>query len=260
MKKVLVIIWTLALVVFFFFSVRHLITEKDKAQIIPPYKSVTNKSTEVFSVHTFDSLMASNEYVLLTLAFGDCSVCDTFLSTKIPEQFPVARYYIDATHDNNNMLVLQSLYFTGFPLSYVIDQNRNIIGSIKGLVCLRERLDSIVYGQHQIQPETIPGVPKEKTFTMLSNSFKGLLSYMGNNHEEMKKQAKASLSEGSFFFNNYLMYKYYDNVNCVDSVNHYKKKILKNITTLEAFVYENLLTELDPHNPMLHHTHNHTHN
>lgn len=75
----------------------------------------------------------------------------------------------------------------------------------------------------------------------------------------MKKHAETSLSEGSFIFNNYLMYKYYDELNHVDSVKYYKGKILNDVTNLEAFVYESLLTEVDPDNKIQYCTGDHTH-
>lgn len=261
MRKILTIIWTFVIVaILLLLLLKNLIVEKDKSKIILLDKNIINKNTDIFSVHTLDSLIANNKYVLLTLAFGNCSVCDIFLSNKIPDKFPVGRYYIDATYNNNNMLVLQSLYFTGFPFSYVIDQNYNIIGSIQGLAYFKERLDSIIYGQQKLQPKTIPGIPKDKTYFVLSNSFKGLLSYLENNNEDMKKYAEVSLSGGSFIFNNYLLYKYYKNLNCADSVYYYRNKIISNITHIEAFIYESLLTEIDPSNQMLYSTCNHTHN
>ncbi len=205
MKQILIITWSLALIVLLFFSFKNLIITKDASRLIDH-----GKNTEIFCVNKLDSLLKNNDYVLLTIAFGDCSVCNIFQSNIIPDNYPVARYYIDATYHKKNMLVLQSLYFTGFPLSYIIDQDYNAIGCIQGLARLNERMDSIIYRQYKLQPHLIPNISKDKTYFALSNSFKSLLSHFRANDKDMKKFAEKSLSAGSFFFNNYLMYKYYE--------------------------------------------------
>lgn len=257
MKKILIIVWTLFLIVFFFFFLKLLVVGKDKSKTITESKKTISSNTGFFSIKTLDSLMTENDYVLLTIAFGDCNVCELFRSSTIPDNYPLSRYYIDATHHKNNRLIFQSLYFTGFPLSYIIDQNYNIMGCIRGLAHLNERLDSIVYGQYPLQPQIITGVPKNRTYFVLSNSFKSLLSYFRKNDEDMKKYAEASLSEGSFFFNNYLMYKYYEKTNLTDSLNYYKSRILNNITDRDAIIYEDLLTEIAPAHSILRPLHDH---
>ncbi|MDR2774333.1 MAG: hypothetical protein LBC19_06260 [Tannerella sp.] len=68
----------------------------------------------------------------------------------------------------------------------------------------------------------------------------------------MKKYAEASLAEGSFFFNNYMMYKYYEKCGIVDSVNYYKNITVSNIIGSDVIIYETLLAEIDPDNHILH--------
>ena len=257
MKKVLIITWTVIMLVIILFFIKHL-HEKNITSTMDLSQYI-DKSTDVFSKHTLDSLILTNEYILLTIGYGDCSLCDILRLDNTPDKFPVGRYYIDATYDNNNMLVMQSLYFSGFPVSYVINQDYNIIGAMTGLVDLEERLDSIINGQHRLLPKIIHDIPKAKTHSLLSNSFKGLLAYLENDRENMRKYAKASLNEGSFFFNNYLIYEYFKELHCIDSTNYYKEQMLNDISGRDAYFYETLLIEIDPSNDALLWLHHHEH-
>jgi hypothetical protein len=252
MRKTLTIGWTLAMLVLIFFFLKHFFTSDIPRLTVPEIE----ESTEIFSKQTLDSLLSHQEYVLLTIGYGDCGMCDVFRLDKTPDKFPVGRYYIDANYDPQNKLVMQSLGLTGFPLSYVIDRDYNVIGIIAGLSRLEKRLDSVIYGRHKLMP-AIPDMSKGKTHSSLSKSFKALLACLERDHEKMKAYAEASLREERSLFSEYLLFKYFEGVGLSDSVEHYRNRIVSGISHLDAIVYENLLTEIAPDNHVLHNTHNH---
>lgn len=231
----------------------------NKNNVIVNLRGYIDKGTDVFSRHTLDSLLVEYENVMLTIGYNECSLCDVLRLKKIPENYSLGRYYIDATYDDKNMLVLQSLYYRGFPLSYIIDRNYNILGILKGLIHFEEHLDSVISKRSALIPDTIPGIPYGKTLSVLSNSFKGLLAYMDNDNEAMASYARTSLLEGSFIFNNYLMYKHYKSQGAIDSVQYFSKQILKDVRGSDEIIYETLLNEVEPGRLMTQYECNHNH-
>lgn len=240
MKKSWMIAWTLGLVVLILFFIWRYWSKKG----IHENEIDARKNMVVFSQNTLDSLLAHHDYVLLTIGFGECQMCDVFRKMKTPKRFPLGRYYIDALDDEKNMLVFQSLYFSGFPLSYVMGRDYQIIGFVKGCVDFWKRLDALLANGSDVLCDSLPGVDKGRTLEVLSDSFRGMLHFWGNDYDKMQMFAVRSLKKGSYLFNNYLMYKYHEQTRQADSLAYYREKVLACVDSRAEFFYESLIQEL----------------
>ena len=223
---------------------------------------IGKQKSNVFDKSHLDTLLSNNDYVLLTLGAKGCSMCDIILADKSLWNYPIPHYYIDKDHHNNNLLVVQALRNSGFPTSYVIDKDFNIVGSIVGMKDIIKRLDDIVHSK----------TPRQDTgMEMFNHSFRALLSYVDGDINDAYDHARMSTGKGDYFFNNYIAYKYQNEKGAMDSVAYYKDAAIGSLENADVFIYESLIREIDPENESLqwveehnlHHSHDghdHEHN
>lgn len=162
------------------------------------------------------------------------------------------RYYINKDYCDTNLLISQALRTQSFPTSYVIDKQYRIVGEVNGLKDFSEQLNSIT-----------KKVPKSTTNNMLDYSLKALLDYFEDDFDNMYANAVDSRKYGDYFFNNYLIYLYWNRKGINDSVAYYKNAALNTLEGADMFIYESLIREIDPENKLLelieHYSSNHVH-
>lgn len=253
MKKWLLFSWTIILVgIIFYMGWTYFFPN----ELSPRHKDfISKQKTTVFDKGHLDTLLSNNDYVLLTLGATGCSMCDIILSDRRLWEYPIPHYYIDKDYHNNNLLVVQALRNSGFPISYVIDKDFNIVGTIIGSKDLVEKLDGIVSDKTRRQ---------NAGMKMLNHSFRALLSYFDGNLNDAYNHARLSANEGDYFFNNYMAYKYQSEGGTMDSVAYYKDMAIGSLEGADIFIYESLIREIDPGNESLqmvesHALHHHEH-
>ena len=201
---------------------------------------------ENFGLHTIDSLFtAHNSVCILTLGYDDCQICNELLNRDFYKDLNEPKCYLDVTRSSTNNLLSQALYAKGFPTTYVINDQYEILGAIRGIRDFQMLLDSILYFQQPVCDVSIHGIDKEQTLALLTDSFQALLNYWRGNSAEMKSITLKSFEKGSYFFNNYLMYLVYKNENKTDSVLLYKNRALRESTHVNSFIYNDLIEELN---------------
>lgn len=200
---------------------------------------------ENLTTNTIDSLFTNQSYTgLITIGYGECQICDELLNREFYKDLDVPKCYLDIIKSLNNRLLGQALHAKGFPTTYVVNNDCEIMGVIEGMYNFQPFMDSILYFQRPICDVSIRHVEKDSTLAMLSYSFQALLNYWKEDYAGMKTKAQTSLEKGSYFFNNYLMYLYYKNENKRDSVLWYKKRALKQSGQVNSFIYSDLIEKL----------------
>lgn len=257
MKKILLIIWSVLIfggAVFLIFSnlntfeAYYYYTRQFEKQ----RKLLKKEKVAVFSRTDLDSLLIKKEYVLLTVGVAGCSACDLVLLSPVPAMFDAPLYFVDKNFDPKNMLVSQALYSSGSPESYVIDRSLNIEGVVYGNVDFKEVLDEIINRKLRTRSVDIIDMTPDSSLQMITYGFKGLLALFEGNMENVYTYAHKSKLFGNYFFNNYLLYKYYENAGHSDSTKYYRDFTLENIKYGgDIFKYESLVREIDPDNEKL---------
>lgn len=260
MKKIWIILWSVTLVAILIFLVRQSFVKRVDSPL--KYSVHEGSDSTVFSKPTLDSLLGYHNYVILTIGSTECDMCKILKPRLIADSLHTSHYSIEVEKHKDNQLIAQALRVRGFPTSYVIDQNYNVLGVIRGLAHFEERLSDIINQHDAVYVDTIPNVDVQNTLPMLSHAFKSLLAYHNSDKQEMYAQAHSSLSRGSYFFNNYLLYSYHSNLNNQDSAGYYRNKALTYAQDVDVKIYESLIEEFDPRNPELQHMrlHDHEHN
>lgn len=200
---------------------------------------------ENFTLQLIDSLlMNQNNISIITLGYGDCEICDELLNKDFYKDLNEPKCYLDITKSSNNRLLSQALYAKGFPTTYVINNQYEILGAIRGVYAFRTLLDSVLYLQQSICDVSIHNIDKDMTLAMLSDSFQALLNYWKGDFAGMKTKTLRSFEKGSYFFNNYLMYLVYKEENKTDSVVLYKERAFREGKHVNSFIYSDLIEEL----------------
>ena len=206
----------------------------------------------IYSADTIDSLLNRNSPVMLVVGAIGCSTCDMILLSDVPKKLNIQRYFIEKKSHPANDLLVQALYASGAPTSFVIDRDYNIIGAFYGVNELREKLEGIIARQAPVIHTVIPGVLERNMLQMLSCSLQSLNAWLSQDCERMYIKALESLDYGSYFFNNYLLYIYHTEFDSANHACYYKSQALHHIENVgDAIVYETSLKELDPDNEFL---------
>jgi hypothetical protein len=207
------------------------------------------KDNNVISGKILDSLLFINNYALLIIGINDCDLCQKPIMIQIPDSYHVAKYYIDIKFHKNNLIFSQALYTRGFPTSYIIDKNYNILGIINGSTNYLNKIDSILIHNKKLCPLQIDGdVKGTNVITVLSYSFKAIMAYFNNDYNKVYALSLRSKTYGSFFFNNYMLYSYFKNKGHSDSILFYRKQILKYNNHVNRYIFKSLIDSMIIHN------------
>jgi hypothetical protein len=193
-----------------------------------------------------DSLFTIEKTALLTIGRSDCDVCDYLIGSDYYKALMFGKKYFDILASDENKLLSQALYTYSFPSVYVINSEYEILGVVCGAKNFGKVVDAVCQNNEKIYDEyfNIKNIDKNLLPKMIAYSLRSLRNYVDGDIEQMKKNAEASLSKGSYFFNNYLLYLAYKKEKNTDSMRKYKKNALKHADGINAYIYDNLIEEL----------------
>lgn len=221
-------------------------------QMAANIQSISHHKTERFSVHKLDSLVANNEFVILGIGLSGCGSCDNLLLSPVPERYGIPLYFINKEYDDNNRLVAGALYASGNPTSYILDSEMNVRGVIRGTVDYEQYLDDIVSGR-RLHGLVIGDHSEESSVEMIGCALRGLLAHLrGGESDEVYEHSRESLAHGDYFFNNYLLYRYFDAIAVADSAEHYRQGAIGRLDAgLDVMMFRKLIEQIDPNNEKL---------
>lgn len=187
---------------------------------------------------------------LVTIINEGCSPCELLLydSTYVHCSSPKTVYDMEKT--STNRLLGQALWNVGFPTTYFITPNNEIVGITQGFQEFRREADSIIYHQKHFEDIGMErfNINKNAILPLLTHSYKAFLAYIEKDYVQTKIEAKNSLEKGSSFFCNYLLYKVYNIMQQPDSASYYKKNALNHQSDADLFLYSDLIEELHENN------------
>lgn len=201
--------------------------------------------SNVFNKNMLIRMLNDKQFLVLTIGITDCKLCKETKLIFIPDSFKVSRTYYDIKFHKNNLLLSQAFNTRGFPTSYVVDKNKNIIGIIEGNLNFSDQLNEIInYNQKMYSVKIQGNVDSTKTLPVLNNSFKALLASLDNDKNRMYQYALKSKQYGRYFFNNFMLYSYFKSVGRIDSMCYYKKQALKYNYGINRMIYKSLIDSL----------------
>ncbi len=251
MKKTVLILWNILAIVVLVCIVYFFYYSKNRGvKIKNPFADMELHSS-VFNSDVLDSLLLDYPCAFALLGLDSCNMCK-IVYTKLERDYPsVGKAYFDLTFHENNLLISQALLQTGFPMLVVIDRGRNLRAICNNYDAVKYKIDSIIVSHNNAGEIYIDYMPKikmnRKNFTKaIDASFKSSLAYMDEDYEAMKDYAYESLNRWSYFYNNYLLNRYYAINLMSDSVAHYKQQALSFSRTeaIQAVVYKDKIEKL----------------
>lgn len=183
--------------------------------------------------------------VLLTVHRSDCSACGLLFEDSVYINYKLRKINVDMVENNDSKLLAQVLWNSAFPSAYFINSDYEIIGITQGPIEFEEHADSICKFKTRFHDLHMIRAEKDSVLSMLSYSLKALREYSKQNIAQAKKDARLSLRKGSYFFNNYLLYKIYEGENKTDSMNYYRRGALEHNRHINIHLYDNLIEELN---------------
>lgn len=192
-----------------------------------------------------DSLSThSTDITLLTIVHEGCSTCESLLNRKDYKQLYFRKFYIDKFADKDSKLITQVLFTKGFPTTYILGPDLEILGNIEGLRYFNHKMEDCLRNKKRISDIKIPHIKEDSVLQLMTLSFKALNHFLVNDVEQAKKYALQSLDKGSYFFNNYLMFQCYKNEHNIDSALLYRTKALNHIHKVDEYIYDDLIDTL----------------
>lgn len=185
--------------------------------------------------------------IVLTIYQSDCDICYTLLEDSIYTTNRIPKINLDVTENGtNNKRIAQALWNYGFPTSYFIDSNYNIIGITQGIDEFAKYTDSICNFNVRYHDNEIVhfGIQHDSVLSLLSNSLKSLYAYSHGQMQKAKEYALLSLRSGTYFFNNYILYNIYESESQKDSAQYYKRAALKHNSSVDQYMYHDLIDDL----------------
>lgn len=250
---------------------------QDKEFLVQKASPAKNHQKEtIISKAAIDSILKRSNVAILQISTSGCDLCEIAKSDSLSTEMEEFRLFLSKDADAKNNLLAQALYVTNFPSTYIIDRNYNVTALIKGVTEYKQRLklaldsskrnaflknldtsiateqkkskrDSLIMLKHVLWHD-IPNIDrntkKENELPAISNAFKALMAKLDGNPNKMRYYARLSLSKVSYFFNNYLLYDYYQGQNMADSASYYKVEALKHSERVDQHIYASLIEEL----------------
>ena len=278
MKKFLLILWTVILVGLLGYLVwDHFDTKKKYNEAMERFNSMEMRAfekeytTEDFTLARLDELLADNEYVMLVVTADGCSSCNLVYRNETHKKYPVARYFIEKEETENTRLISKALYTHGFPISFIIDRDHNIVEIIASNNDLDSKIDSIFDKKVRLATiQEVNGIEPQNVLPILNHSFRAALAHSENDKDSELEEIYKSKKYGNLGFCNYMLGEIHRQAGKTDSATYYKTEFLAGINNgRDAFVYESWVKELDPDHEMLkileeirahNHSHSHGHN
>lgn len=195
MKKILIFSWTGLVSVILLLSIIYLM--KRENENILRYNQM---NTSVFSSSILDSLCTHGKFILLTITTKECDMCKLIDNDPALKKYPLLPIFFEREANSNNMLLSQALPTYKFPTSYLLDEKQNIIGYFSGAANIEENIGLLLLQKNELLSDTL---------SMLTNSLKSLQAYLDNEIDVMYHYVQESMSFESYFFNNYILYTYY---------------------------------------------------
>lgn len=193
-----------------------------------------------------ENLSFNEEYSILIVGYDGCAPCDSIKKEfQLPINVSASAFYLDIVHSGKHLLIAQALRTMGFPTIYIINQNYVIIGIIPGLKDWDAKLNSVVNGGTKIIEYDMEGNNTDQLSLMLGFSLRSLLASFDNNEVSRRQYVRLSLEHGSYFFNNWLLYRFYLDENNVDSAQYYKNLTLNFASGVDLFVYEDIIEDMN---------------
>ena len=240
MRKILLCIWTIVLIVLLGVGIWWFREAGD----VPHGRQNLGMDMESvdFSFSYFDSLVQVEPYTLLVVTSEGCEVCDWVRGEEVLRRLPVTACFVEREQSPANLLVAQALATRSFPTSYLFDGEEKLLGYFKGVADFGEQLEGLMEGTWAVA---------EDTLAMFDNAFRALRASSEYDAEGLLNHAWASVGECPYFFNHYLLYDYYRQVQVLDSAEYYKQRALDCLHGADAFVFEDLIREMDPGHSLL---------
>ena len=234
MRKTLYFFWSLFLLIFFILI---------GIRFYNSYKEIDGINCN--TVQLMDSLSKNTtDIILLTIVHEGCSTCESLLNRNDYKQLHFRKFYINKFADKDSKLITQALFTKGFPTTYILGPNLEILGNIEGLRYFSHKMEDCLRNEKRISDIKIPNIKEDSVLQLKTLSFKALSHFLLNDIEQVKQYALQSLDRGSYFFNNYLMFECYRSENNIDSAFLYRTKALEHIHKVDEYIYDNLIDTL----------------
>ena len=195
-----------------------------------------------FSVPLFDSLAQLEPYTLLVVTSEGCDVCDWVREEPVLATLPLTVCFLEREASPANLLVAQSLATRSFPTSYLFGGEGKLLGYFKGVAGFGEQLEGLMEGTWAVAADTL---------AMFDNAFRALRASFEYDSGKLLEYGRASIGCHPYFFNYYLLYDYYRQVQVPDSAEYYKQRALDCLHGADAFVFEDLIRNMNPGHPLL---------
>jgi thioredoxin-related protein len=214
----------------------------NRAQTMTTKGFIDKKST--FNPVALDSLLKTDDYVILMASYEGCIPCEWLRNSDIFELYPISPYYVDFRLNSDNETIPYAFYIAAFPTCLFFDKSGEIVAVTVGARDYYDKLDKIVKEKERFSEHKIAGIPDEQILPFLNYSYKANVAYMKGEMEEMYKYATKAMHIASNFYSKYLLHKYYASKNDMTSANQYKALALEHTDNRETFVYKKLIQEL----------------
>jgi thioredoxin-related protein len=207
-------------------------------------KGFIDKKT-VFDPVALDSLIKTDEYVMLFVSFEGCIPCEWLRTSDIFDIYPITPYYSDYLLGGNNETLPHAFYPRGFPTCLLFDGTGEIVAVTVGTKDYYDVLDSIVNEKEKICMYSIPGIADENMLPFLNLSHKANVAYIKGDMDGVFLNATRAMEIHPNFYNRYLLYRYYSEKNDHVEAAKYKSLALENISDRDRSVYKNLIGRLE---------------
>jgi len=195
-------------------------------------------------VKDINNLRYNHDYIFLSIGRKDCDICQKIITSDYYQKLPLGKVYIDILENNFNRLLSQAMYTYGFPTNYIINSELELLGFNIGAKDINSNIDSIyMFGIRKFN-DSILDIDNTHLLDMLTFSLKSLMCYWEKDIIMAEKYALESLSKGSYFFNNYMLYLISKKNNDKLSMIVYKKNALFHTNGVNKYIYEDLINEL----------------
>ena len=172
------------------------------------------------------------------------------LESNLYQNCKLEKKIINVQEDSISHFIGQALWNTNFPTVYFLTRDYNIQAITIGNQ-FYEQVDSILCFNKQFEKtnmEHYHSINKDSILPLLSHSLKAARYYIEKDYIRAKEYILQSRAKGSYFFNNYLLYKIYQLEQKNDSAQLYKTEALTHTHKMNQFMYANLIQELHENN------------
>lgn len=198
----------------------------------------------VFSPTALDSLLQTDEYVMLIASFEGCMPCEWLRTSDVFDQYPISPFYIDFRLNATNETIPHTMLVSGFPTCFFFNKSGEVVAVTKGTAKYYEKLDRIIKDKERVCEATIQGLDSEQSLSFYNYSYKANAAYLKGDMDTMFEQALKSMELLPTVYNRYLLYTYYLNKNDVEMADKYRKLALENVSKRDEFIFGKLLEKL----------------